>query len=180
MSPPAAGRRPRWARLGVGTQLAPTLRSRHRSSLPPPPVGRDDGRTCSLNLGTFWGPHVVRDRERPARLCTLRTAAHWPSTVGDLRNALPLFTGGSSGAGHGGRLHCGISHQRMATKRRSALLSLFTVSPISPFDYDRLAAARKARPVASRALETFPKARDSARGKLSGPAIALLDPTPVR
>jgi hypothetical protein len=64
------------------------------SSLPPPPVGRDDGCTCSLNLGTFWGPHVVRDREQPARLCTLRTAAHWPSTVGDLRNALPLFTGG--------------------------------------------------------------------------------------
>jgi hypothetical protein len=47
----------------------------------------------------------------------------------------------------------------MATKRRSALLSLFTVSPFSPFDYDRLAAARKAKACGLTGLGNFSKKR---------------------
>jgi hypothetical protein len=48
-------------------------------------------------LGTNWGPHVMRDGERPARLCTSHTAANRPRTAGDLRKRVAAIYWGSSG-----------------------------------------------------------------------------------
>jgi hypothetical protein len=45
-------------------------------------------------LGTSGGPHVVRAGDRPARVCTPCAPASRPPSARDLRNALPLLTGG--------------------------------------------------------------------------------------
>jgi hypothetical protein len=48
-------------------------------------------------LGTIFGPHVVRDAERPARLCTSRSAADHAQTARDLRKCFTAIYWGSSG-----------------------------------------------------------------------------------
>jgi hypothetical protein len=47
--------------------------------------GANPGRFGPHVLGTTLGPRVVRDAERPARLCTPCTPANRPRTAGDLR-----------------------------------------------------------------------------------------------
>jgi hypothetical protein len=49
------------------------------------------------NFGTALGPHVMRDGERPARLCTLCTCTNRPPTVRDLRKCVTAIYWGSSG-----------------------------------------------------------------------------------
>jgi hypothetical protein len=63
-------------------------------------------------------------------------------------------------------------------KRRLALLSLFTVSPFPPFDYDRLAAARKAKACGLTGVETFPRRLAIARENF--PAGPLRSAVPRR
>ncbi len=48
-------------------------------------------------LGTILGPHVMRDGERPARLCTPCTATSRPSAAADLRKCVAATYWGSSG-----------------------------------------------------------------------------------
>jgi hypothetical protein len=49
------------------------------------------------NFGTALGPHVMRDRERLARLCTLCTRTNRPPTVSDPRKCVTATYWGSSG-----------------------------------------------------------------------------------
>ena len=50
------------------------------------------------NFGTILGPHVMRDGERSARLCSMRArVGRLPSATWE--NGLPLFTGGQVVAG---------------------------------------------------------------------------------
>jgi hypothetical protein len=50
-------------------------------------------------LGTAWGPHVMRDGERTARLCMPCRAKNRRLTPPTRENALPQFTGGQVVAG---------------------------------------------------------------------------------
>src|ERR1700689_4746493 len=49
------------------------------------------------DFGTSLGPRVMRDGERPARLCTLCTRANRPPTVRDLGKRVAAIYWGSSG-----------------------------------------------------------------------------------
>jgi hypothetical protein len=48
-------------------------------------------------VGTSLGPHVMRDGERPARLCTLCMRTNRPPPVSDLRKRVTAIYWGSSG-----------------------------------------------------------------------------------
>jgi hypothetical protein len=84
-----------WGKLEEAERplLEPKILSRHD------PAGQSRRREPAAYLGTSWGPHEVRDGERPARRrtsCTPRTGATPTVTSG---NALPRFTGGQVVAG---------------------------------------------------------------------------------
>src|SRR6516225_6824969 len=55
------------------------------------------GRGVRSTLGTILGPHVIRDGERPARLCTLCTVGFWPVTHAELGKCVTAIYWGSSG-----------------------------------------------------------------------------------
>jgi hypothetical protein len=54
-------------------------------------------KSVRLLTGTIWGPHVMRDDERPAHLCTSRMAANRPHAPGDQRKRVTAIYWGSSG-----------------------------------------------------------------------------------
>jgi hypothetical protein len=49
--------------------------------------------------GTGWGPHVMRDGERPARLWTSRTGTRRPQTAPELRECITALSWGQVVAG---------------------------------------------------------------------------------
>jgi hypothetical protein len=62
-----------------------------------PEKERRSCRWAHVTVGTNWGPHVMRDGERPARLCTSCTAIPWRITAADLRRCVTATFWGSSG-----------------------------------------------------------------------------------
>src|SRR6516164_9842325 len=58
---------------------------------------RSDNTAWGVSWGTILGPHVMRAGERPARLCTPRTATTPPHAAHDLRKRVTATYWGSSG-----------------------------------------------------------------------------------